>query len=230
MSAVDKRLDRFYSLLIRLEAMPPQGRPLKEQTGRSLWPERGVYFFREPGEFRAVPPHLPRVVRVGTHAVSKGSQSRLWGRLRTHRGGRAGGGNHRGSVFRLHVGDAILARDKPLLPTWGKDKSAARSVRAREAFLEKRVSEYIGGMSVLWVDVPDEPGPNSQRSIIEKNAIALLSNHFNPVDPSSQNWLGRFSPREDIRRSALWNLDYVDGEYDPAFLDLLEQCVVRTCH
>jgi hypothetical protein len=85
-------------------------------------------------------------------------------------------------------------------------------------------------MSVLWVDVPDEPGPNSQRSIIEKNAIALLSNHFNPVDPSSQNWLGRFSPREDIRRSALWNLDYVDGEYDPAFLDLLEQCVVRTCH
>ena len=140
MAQIDNDLERFYSLLARLEAVPPQGRRLGEQSGRSHWPDRGVYFFREPGETRTVPPYVPRVVRVGTHAVSAGSKSSLWGRLRTHRGGRTGNGNHRSSVFRLHVGAAMLARDGELLPTWGRGSSACQSVRDSEAPLERRVS------------------------------------------------------------------------------------------
>ena len=54
---------------------------------------------------------LPRVVRVGTHGL-RPSHSTLWGRLSQHKGsvggGMPGGGNHRGSVFRLHVGSALL--------------------------------------------------------------------------------------------------------------------------
>jgi len=50
-----------------------------------------------------------RVVRVGTHGLKTGSTSTLWGRVHQHRDTREGGGNHRGSVFRLHVGQALAA-------------------------------------------------------------------------------------------------------------------------
>jgi hypothetical protein len=83
-------------------------------------------------------------------------------------------------------------------------------------------------MTVLWVDVPDEPGPGSMRATIERNAIALLSNLLNPFERANTGWLGHYSPREEIRRSSLWNLDYIDQKYDPRFLDDLEAAVERT--
>jgi hypothetical protein len=228
-------LERFYSLLERLAEAPGQGRPLGELPARSSLPERGVYFFREPGEHRAANPNALRVVRVGTHAVSSGSKSTLYGRLKAHLGTRAGGGNHRGSIFRLHVGNALLARDGIPLTTWGVGSSAplvvrnSEAARAAEAACEKRVSEYIRAMSVLWVHVPDEPGSSSARAFVERNAIALLSNQCVPIDNASGGWLGRFSPRHEICDSALWNLDYVREVSDPSFLDRLESFVALTC-
>ena len=221
-------LDRFYSLLARLALVPLQGGTLATYTGRSRWPTRGVYFFQEPGEYREAR-DVPRIVRVGTHAVSANSKATLWGRLRTHRGDRAGGGSHRSSVFRRHIGAAVLARDGGHLPTWGVRSSASSSIRSSEALHEQQVSAYRGAMSVLWVDIPDEPGPRSARAFVERNAIALLSNHFDPFDRASPSWLGLQSPHREIRASGLWNLDYVDATYDDTFLDLLENCVTLTC-
>ncbi len=51
--------------------------PLGSCNGRRKWPRRGVYLFFETGELRA-DGETPRVVRVGTHAVSKGSSATLW--------------------------------------------------------------------------------------------------------------------------------------------------------
>jgi diadenosine tetraphosphate (Ap4A) HIT family hydrolase len=229
-SGVEADLDRLYRLLERLESMPKQGRLLRDYKGGDGWPVRGVYFFREPGETRRTDPDVPRVVRVGTHAVSANSKSTLWGRLRAHRGGREGQGNHRGSVFRLHVGEALLQRDRAdigELPTWASGQSAPREVRQREADHERRVSEHIGRMSIIWVAIPDEPGPESQRAYIERNAIALLSNQLSPVDPPSSKWLGLHSVRGDIRASGLWNLRHVGERYDPGFLDALEGLIER---
>lgn len=220
-------LDRFYGLLKRLASLPGQGRRLGDYTGRSGWPGRGVYFFREPGEFRKGG-REPRVVRVGTHAVSAGSKSTLWGRLRTHRGARDGSGNHRGSIFRLHTGRAVLARDGATRPTsWGIGQNAPREVRLTEVAIEQRVSEYLGRMSVLWLAVPDDPSPSSDRSVVEKNTIALLSNSLRPHDPPSPNWLGHHSDRSEIRESGLWNLNYVTSEFDPASLDVFEYWLER---
>lgn len=226
-------LDQFYSLLSRLESFPNQGLRLDEYRGKTAFPARGVYFFRESGEYRSSKRSAARIVRVGTHAVSVGSKSSLWGRLKTHLGTRVGGGNHRGSIFRLHVGAALLARDGASLPTWGVGSSAPPAVRespaarAAESAWERRVSEHVGAMTILWVDVPDEPGPSSKRALIERNAIALLSNHFAPIEPASTEWLGHHSPRDDIRCSSLWNLRHVDETYDPRFLDDLETAVAK---
>ena len=156
-------------------------------------------------------------------------------RLKVHLGTRAGGGNQRGSIFRLHVGAALLARERVHLSWWGVGSSAPEdlcnnaSKRAEEAAWEQRVSAYIGAMPVLRVDVLDEAGTCSKRSSIERSAIALLSNQFAPVDQASDGWLGRHSPHLEIRASGLWNLKHVTEAYVPGFLDAFEKCVESTC-
>ena len=231
MDIVSPDVERFYEQLAVLERQPGQGRRLSECTGRSAWPNRGVYFFREPGEYRRRRPEVPRIVRVGTHAVSANAKSTLWGRLRAHRGGHNGGGNHRGSIFRLHVGAALLARDGGQigsLSSWGLGTSTPKAVRDCEGEHEQRVSAYLGAMSVLWIDVPDEPGIGSARAYVERNVIALLSNQFRPLDLPSDEWLGNHSPNDKIRRSGLWNLRDIEKSYDPAFLEVLTGFVARS--
>jgi hypothetical protein len=223
--------DRFYRTLATLERHG-QGMPLRSYNGRSGLPSRGVYFFREPGEQRS-DSQYPRIVRVGTHALADGAKSTLWGRLRTHMGTKSGSGNHRGSIFRLHVGAALLERDRRVVTSWGQGASKPQTLRsdpaatAAEAEVESAVSAYIGSMSILWVDVPDEPSASSQRGFIERNAIALLSNQFQPQDAPSTDWLGRYSRRREVRMSGLWNVNHVEGACDPAFLDSLEALAQR---
>ncbi len=233
MSAIQTDVDRFYTLLSHLEQLPSQGLRLRVLDGKDL-PHRGVYFFREPGEMNPRVPGSLRIVRVGTHAVSSGSKATLYSRLKTHLGTRVGLGNHRGSIFRLHLGRAMLRKDNQIISTWGIGSTAPVELRSDsqaqllEASWERKVSEYIGEMTVLWVDVPDEPSSTSLRGFIERNSIALLSNQRSPIIQASQGWLGHFSPREEIRSSSLWNLNHVDEVYDSQFLTLLDEAVERT--
>lgn len=168
-----------------------------------------------------------RVVRVGTHMVSRDSKATLWNRLRTHRGTYEGGGNHRGSIFRLHVGSAMLARNhnEYCLSTWGTGSTATANIRESERKMEQKVSSYIGRTSVLWLMVPDEPGPRSDRAYIERNCISLLAGPWGPIDLPSRGWLGNHCPNHRVARSGLWNADFIDHRYDSRFLDILEEYV-----
>lgn len=220
-------LIRFYEILDMLAERTGGPRILAECTGQMGWPERGVYFFQEHGETRSDSGAGPRIVRVGTHALKPGSKTTLWKRLAQHRGSaRTGGGNHRGSIFRLLVGTALSTSNGITVPTWGHGSSAPKSVREKEQQLEELVSRTIGQMPFLWLEVPDPPGPNSFRAYIERNAIALLSNYNRPaLDAPSPSWLGAHCNREKVRASGLWNQNHVDESYDPAFLDELERMV-----
>lgn len=226
---MSSELDQFYELMGELRRLPGQGRPLSEYAGGRSFPNRGVYFFFEPGEYRQ-DGRTPRVVRVGTHAVSINSRSKLWTRLRAHRGSLKGTGNHRGSIFRLHVGAALGARDhgNTIVPeSWGIGASAPHSIRDIEKAHEQLVSVYIGRMGIAWLGVPDDAGPSSLRSTIERNAIALLSRGRKPIDTPSAAWLGRHSPRPEIRESGLWNLNYVDSTCDRSFLPICADLLCR---
>ena len=228
---------RFHRLLERLEATVGGTRRLCECNGRMDWPRRGLYFFFEPGEARSGSGEGPRVVRVGTHALTAGSRSTLWGRLSQHRGVEDGGGNHRGSIFRLLAGVALARAGGAALPgSWGVGADAGTAarrlgidrdeVRAGEAELEQRVSLYVGEMPVLWLAVDDEPGPSSKRGWIERNAVALLRGFRERApDPASTSWLGHRSDHERVRRAGLWNNRHVDESYTPAFLDVVERYV-----
>ena len=109
--------------------------------GRSGWPDRGVYFFMEDGECRTDSGDGLRVVRVGTHALTSSSRTTLWNRLSQHKGQKAsGGGNHRGSIFRLLVGSTLLKTPGAACPTWGIKNSAPHDVRILEQPFEQEVS------------------------------------------------------------------------------------------
>ncbi|KTG29016.1 hypothetical protein [Haloferax profundi] len=233
-------LNRFYGLLSDLTNRVGGTRKLKDCTGYMEWPARGVYFFLEPGTTRASSDQS-RVTRIGTHAVSAGSSTSLWDRLKQHYGTGSGssnhphGGNHRGSVYRKRVGEAIIERYglHDDYPDWDarwssidRDRSA---VRDEEYILERRVSAYIREQPFVWLAVDDEPSPESQRASIERNAIALLSHYQRAaVDPRPDGWLGNDSRSEKIRESGLWNVNHVDEEYDPTFLDDLQAAVDDT--
>ncbi|MDS0299770.1 hypothetical protein NDI76_13555 [Halogeometricum sp. S1BR25-6] len=260
-------LDRLYALLARLDERVGGARRLGDCTGRMDWPARGVYLFLAPGETRAGS-GARRVTRVGTHAVSAGSSTTMWDRVKQHYGTGARssahphGGNHRGSVYRRRVGEAFVERyalhDR--YPDWGTPRipeGRERSdVRDEEYPLERRVSAFLRDQPFLWVDVDDEPGPDSDRAYLERNLIALLSNYSSvrkssltdrttscgrvsnrlrtplydrsPIDPRRSDWLGDYARSAKIRTSGLWNVEHVEESYDPTFLDAFEAAVERT--
>ena len=233
MSRIDD-LEYFYALINRLRNAAGGARYLRDCSKATGWPSHGVYFFFEDGEQRET--GGPRVVRVGTHGVSAGSQTTLWNRLSAHRGTaggtRPGGGNHRGSIFRLHIGNALLARDgcdEYAAAMWGIGSTAPKAVREAEFSIEQAVSRYICAMPLLWVGIPGDAAKSNDRKLVEANSIALLTNRGRePVDSPSPGWLGNLSPHPAIRDSGLWNVHHVDEHYDPAFLDVLESYVRLT--
>jgi hypothetical protein len=229
--------DHLYALLQQAQGINGGVLRLSDCHGRMDWPDRGVYFFYEPEEERGDHSRPPRIVRVGTHALKVGSKSTLWGRLSQHKGNSKGtGGNHRGSIFRLLVGDALMRRgDHPPIPSWGfkadMGQAAAQlgvdraELKQAEASLEEAVSRYIGTLPFTWIAVADEPGPESDRGYMERNAIALLSNFNDSVGEDSSNWLGRYCSRNRVNRSRLWNNNHVDESYSPDYLHWLSDLI-----
>lgn len=233
-------INRFYELIAELERRVGGTRKLKNCTGYMDWPDRGVYFFLEPGETRKSTNQL-RVTRIGTHAVSEGSSTTLWDRLKQHYGTGSGssnhphGGAHRGSVYRKRVGEAIIEKhdlhddysdwDK----RWSSIDRERAEVRDEEYILERRVSTYIREQPFLWVNLDDKPSAESKRAYLERNAITLLSNfEERPIDPREDGWLGRYSQSREIRESGLWNVNHVSEQPNSGFLDLLEKAINDT--
>jgi hypothetical protein len=210
---------RFYALLAELARREGGPRRLRDCVGADEWPRQGVYFFCENGETRA--DGTGRVVRIGTHALTPASRTTLWARLRQHRGRLAGqnpgGGNHRASIFRGHVGTALIRRgDWPdgLLQAWSA-RTRDPAWAGLENEVELRVSDHIRAMPFLWLAVAGQPARDSGRGYIEKNSIALLSCRAGGLDQPSARWLGHHASSEKVRQSALWNSNHVDDRYDP---------------
>lgn len=221
----DVDADRFYALLDDLCQQLRGPRQLLACDRFSGWPLRGVYFFFEIGEYRREG-RDPRVVRVGSHGLNAENpgNATLWDRLAQHRGRQLGdlvGPRRSPSVFRRHVGTAIIRRhklDDEVLDDWYDSHYQPFPL---EEQIELAVSEYIGAMPFLWLDVPG----SKARHDIEAGAIGLLSRRTGDADPPSADWLGRYAYKKEIRDSGLWNVRGVGKPYDPGFLDLMEQHV-----
>lgn len=218
-------LQSFYELLSMLDNKIGR-RYLSQCTQRMNWPSHGVYFFFENGELRDDRVEL-RVVRVGVSNAIRDNQSGLWDRLRQTRGSikgqHAGGGDHRISDFRAHVGSALLHRDGIDCATWDENVNNA-VVRREEYPLEVEVSDVIGAMPFIWLSTDLSKNPLITSQVIRNNSIALLSNYNQkPRDKVSGNWLGRYCGNRMVRLSGLWHSEHVADKYDPLFLNLMSK-------
>ncbi len=222
-----KDIVRFYTILETLEKNVGGKVTLSDCKGSKHWPQRGVYFFFEKDQTRHDSGSGLRITRIGTHALKAGAKTTLWNRLSQHKGSvKNSGGNHRGSIFRLLVGTAIISIHNLNYPSWGKGSSSSKEIRESEIRLEQFVSEVIGQMPFLYLTIIDEAGPDSLRGYIERNSISLLSNYEkDSIDPASNKWLGNKCNREKVKRSGLWNQNHVDEKYDPYFISILNDLV-----
>jgi hypothetical protein len=236
------KLEEVYQTLGTLHETTDGPYRLNDVDGTLEWPQRGIYIFFSSDTDPAVDPvEQWHISRIGTVGDCAGSSATLWERLRAHRGnerGRyAGGGNHRGSIFRKHVGRCLIERDGPhdKYPHWGvphrnlPDDVDTTAVREEEHELEARVSDYIRSLPFLVIDVPGEPGPDCERAMLEKNLIALVA-HARRTTPElrKSDWLGSHSPHAEIAKTGLWNIDHVNAFYSGGTISTTETYVSET--
>jgi len=161
-------------------------------------PTDGVYFCFEVGELGHA---AQRVTRIGSH-TGKGN---LAARLREHVTV-----NKDRSIFRKHIGRAILSRNRdPFLADWNIDlttkrarnKHAHRIDMTKQRSIEDEVSDYLQSsisFSVLSM-------ANSVEAIaFETAAIGTVSNCGHCM--AGSEWLGLHSPNVKISRSGLWQI------------------------
>lgn len=224
-------INRFYSALEELNKRTGGPRQMKHCTKSSGWPEQGVYFYLEPNEYRENTT-TNRVVRVGTHALSEGAKSSFWSRISKHKGSIKSlrGGNHRTSIFRLLIGEALIEKNNIKgVDNWGNRSKQLLSARQSEYELERLVTKFIGETSVVWLPVEGRGFEDAKRrSYIERNAIALLSNlnKVHSIDPPSTEWLG-LSGRPLIKKSGLWNQQHVEKDHDTGLIGVFEDIVMH---
>lgn len=170
-----------------------------------LIPANGIYVLFEKGELA----HggLDRVVRVGTHTGSDNLPQRLVEHFVKE--------NKDRSVFRKNIGRALLnEKHDSFLEQWDRDLTAAV---AREMYggqvdakrvleLEKKVSTVIRNSFTFCVFPIDDKG---YRLELEKRLISTI-NHCHYCGPSML-WLGRHSPKSQIRESGLWVVQGLSG-------------------
>ena len=215
---------------------------LSDCTGHQNWPERGIYIFlTKDSQPETYPQTEMSVARVGTVGVATGSSNSLWNRLRQHRGNtrghHEGGGNHRGSIFRLHVGRSIIEKENlhDKYPFWGQkhsqwpDDVETKAVREMEHPLEKRVSDHIRSLPFLVLAVPGDAGPQSDRASIEKRLISTFSfyrrSHANLIDGDR---LTNHSPKPEVYKTGMWNIDHVEGFSSPSVAKDLDKYIEMT--
>lgn len=182
-------------------------------AGRDL-PKNGIYFFFEKGE--KVNQGVERIVRVGTHKIDE----RFRGRVRQHYGSRSSlRGNKNASVFRKHVGGALLRRDNPLderLDEWLKP--GGRTFPN----IETRVSECLRDNFTFCCFSVEE---QEERLKFERGIIALLAKY--PLGWPSSDWLGRFAHEQKIERSGLWNTQQLEAEpLSAEQVEYLKRCFI----
>jgi len=162
----------------------------------TVLPAKGIYVFFEQGETDVCQGvRVPRIVRIGTHK----KDGRFTGRIRQHyRRVNSLRGSKNGSVFRKHVGSALLRMADPQDPRL----ELSLGQKGGSYFeVEEEVSKTLrNNFTFSCIRVDDA----ADRIYIEKGLIALLA-RYSPLKPS-KNWSGHHAANEKIRDCGLWNV------------------------
>lgn len=161
-------------------------------------PQNGIYFFYEGDELCS---HTgkPRIVRVGIH----GERATLRKRLRQHYGL-----NREGSVFRKHIGSALLKKKgfpDDRIAEWNRGRKSPFWGYFKDT--EDEISELLRAKFFFRIVAVDD---TDERKALEEKLIASLA--ACPQCRPTEGWLGHLAWSEKVRGSGLWNSNYVDSE------------------
>lgn len=180
----------------KLEILPKYSSPSNNFS------ENGIYFFYEKGEkCHFDGSDHDRIGRVGTHRTDGAFGSRI----KNHYSG-----NKNSSVFRKHIGSALILKHKLNfdLNQWVKQDTPTFDE------VELMVSKYIQDNFYFRYIIVET---KQKRLELEERLIATLCNaNLRPSD----NWLGRFAYADKIKASGLWNIQHVDSNAVLALSDL----------
>ncbi len=181
-------LTKVYTNLLKL---PPNN----YKTPPRVLAINGMYAFFEKGQRCHIGGKtVDRIMRIGINRQNGNFRNRIrqhYGRVRTLSGKRSS------SIFRRHVGGAILKKTNP------KDRRLNRWLKEdtpRFHNIEKAVSlHFRQHLSFVCFEM----GNKKRRWQVEKGLIGLLS-LYSPQ--TSTRWLGRHAADENIQKSGLWNI------------------------
>jgi len=178
-------------------------------------PKNGIYILFQKGEFAH---GKDRIVRIGTHT----GKDQLRSRLKQHFINE----NKDRSIFRKNIGRALLNKENdPFLSQWeldlttkeDKDKYAPLVDFNKQKEIEKKVTKYIQeNFSFVVFEINDK----DERLSLESKIISVVSS-CNDCK-ASDNWLGKYSPKEKIRIGGLWLVNelYKTSLTEKEFADL----------
>ena len=182
-------------------------------------PENGIYFFYEDGEMWGHSGRQPRIVRIGTHR-----DGNFRSRIADHYLSRGRSMDLHvnkpapkdRSIFRKHLGRALLAKAQdPYLEIWNIDFTTNRNRRAygdrrnpaKEREIEEQVSYLLRekfSFRYLELDVAVARMGNKGLEAALIGTVAGCT-----LCKPSVSWLGRCSPKPQIRQSGLWLVQHL---------------------
>jgi len=166
----------------------------------SLIPLNGIYVLFQKGE---IGHDQDRIVRIGTHTGNNQLRSRLKQHFLIE--------NKDRSIFRKNIGRALLNKSNDSFLKYWEIDLTSRKVKNQYASLidfdyqkqiESEVSQYIRtNFSFVVFELEDK----SERLETESRLISIIS--LCDECFSSDNWLGKYSPKVKILKSGLWQVN-----------------------
>jgi hypothetical protein len=183
----------------KLHLLVREGKRFDFSMRHNAIPLNGIYIMFEKDEFA----HSgDRITRIGTHTGDKQLKSRIYQHFEKE--------NKNRSIFRKNIGRCFLKRaNNPYLSTWELDTTAKSKKelysnlidRDLEVEIERQISLYIQtNISYCLLDVPSK----KDRLYYEACLIGTVSCCSDCS--ATSNWLGNFSPIEEIKKSGLWQV------------------------
>jgi len=199
----------------QLEQLPTIRFPIKLER----LPVDGIYFFYEDGEIWGHGGNKPRIVRIGTHR-----DGNFRSRIREHYLLDESKMNFDinkpkpsdRSIFRKNIGRALLNRDKDdYLQIWEIDfmkrKNRELFKNKRDIDKEKRTESTITSIlrknfSFKFITIEDQIERMGSKGL-ESPLIGTVAKCR--LCKSSDNWLGKHSPKPKIRENGLWLVQHL---------------------
>jgi hypothetical protein len=218
-----------------LEKLPLIKYPFKLE----LLPLSGIYFFYEEGEIWGHSDEKLRIVRIGTH---RGNNFR--NRISEHflinerkmDFDKSKPKPADRSIFRKNLGRALLNRNKdPYLKIWEIDflprdnrvKYGDLRDIEKEKSIERQITEILRNRFFFRFIIIENDDERIGGKGLESKHIGTVS-RCKKCKPS-KDWLGNYSPKEQIRTSGLWLTQHLNAEeISDKDMIIIEKLVYKT--